>query len=473
LEAEEDWDIWFIDGPTVPALLSKMKAYQRTNHFPGMYALARKNLLAKNLIAMQKYFARDYNFFPKTWLLPGDIKPFKEQFNHRKAKTFIVKPEASCQGKGIFLTRNFDWYQVGEHYVAQRYLHKPFLIDDLKFDLRIYVLITSVIPLRIFIYKEGLARFATTAYVSPLGSNLNNLFMHLTNYAINKESEDFQQNTGNDDAGHKRSLSSIFKSIDQARLSDPDIISSQECWQLLKELTVKTIIAGHNHIAHIQRTAKPQDLENQLCFQVLGIDVFIDKKGKPWLIEVNQSPSFMTDSPLDHKIKFGVLRDSFRMLNLSWRRKNRYINNAKIDKQRRLQGLPRASNYEKEEIRQKKIRIKDKFELNNLGGYERIYPLQAEHLRDNEYNIALQDRYDELIFHSKDIWAESAAGGFSKKKIEPESKPLTKSPEMKLSKEVSKKESANNTLCSVKKTVLKLNSISAKDTQQANSFAQI
>jgi len=85
------------------------------------------------------------------------------------------------------LTRNFDWFNPAEHYVAQRYLHKPFLIDGLKFDLRVYVNITSVNPLRIFIYKEGLARFATSRYNSPVGSNLNNLFMHLTNYAINKD----------------------------------------------------------------------------------------------------------------------------------------------------------------------------------------------------------------------------------------------------------------------------------------------
>ena len=116
--------------------------------------------------------------------------------------------------------------------MAQRYLHNPFLVDNLKFDLRIYVLITSVIPLRIFIYKEGLARFATQDYVSPLGSNLNNLCMHLTNYAINKESEDFVQNSGADnDFGHKRSLTSIFRAIDTQREKDPEIISSAECWQ--------------------------------------------------------------------------------------------------------------------------------------------------------------------------------------------------------------------------------------------------
>lgn len=47
--------------------------------------------------------------------------------------------------------------------------------------------LTCVTPLRIFIFNEGLARFATSEYVSPIGSNLNNLFMHLTNYAINKD----------------------------------------------------------------------------------------------------------------------------------------------------------------------------------------------------------------------------------------------------------------------------------------------
>jgi tubulin polyglutamylase TTLL6/13 len=55
-DEEEDWDIWFIDGPILPILIQKMKAYQRTNHFPSMYSMARKNLLAKNLLNMQKYF---------------------------------------------------------------------------------------------------------------------------------------------------------------------------------------------------------------------------------------------------------------------------------------------------------------------------------------------------------------------------------------------------------------------------------
>ena len=81
-----------------------------------------------------------------------------------------------------------------EHFVAQRYLHKPHLIDGLKYDLRLYVLVTGIAPLRCFIFKEGLVRFATQAYQSPNFDNMNNLCMHLTNYHINKEAADFQNN---------------------------------------------------------------------------------------------------------------------------------------------------------------------------------------------------------------------------------------------------------------------------------------
>ena len=73
----------------------------------------------------------------------------------------IAKPEASCQGKGIFLTKNIEDFDFGKHYVVQKYMKKPFIIDGLKFDLRVYVLVAGCDPLRVYIYHEGLARFAT------------------------------------------------------------------------------------------------------------------------------------------------------------------------------------------------------------------------------------------------------------------------------------------------------------------------
>lgn len=211
-----EWDLYWTDEAVQPEQLSKMQPFQKINHFPGMFSLARKNHLGRNLMKMKKQFPIQYKFFPQTWLLPAEYIDFKSQFDKTqkgKTKTFIVKPEALSQGKGIFLTRSLEDINPVEHYVVQRYLHKPLLIEGLKFDLRIYVLLAGCDPLRIFVYDEGLARFATEEYESPSKENMDNLCMHLTNYAINKENPNFIFN--NDakkmDVGHKRSLTSLME----------------------------------------------------------------------------------------------------------------------------------------------------------------------------------------------------------------------------------------------------------------------
>ena len=81
-----------------------------------------------------------------------------------------------------------------QNIVVQKYVHKPHLIDGLKYDLRIYVILVGVNPLRVYVYKDGLARFATVPYQKPSDNNTKNLFMHLTNYAINKESDAYVEN---------------------------------------------------------------------------------------------------------------------------------------------------------------------------------------------------------------------------------------------------------------------------------------
>jgi hypothetical protein len=83
-----------------------------------------------------------------------------------------------------------DLQQTGERGVVCKYISNPLLINKHKFDLRIYVLITSIDPLRIYVYNEGLARFASHPY-EMTKETLKNLYQHLTNYSINKKSETF------------------------------------------------------------------------------------------------------------------------------------------------------------------------------------------------------------------------------------------------------------------------------------------
>jgi tubulin polyglutamylase TTLL6/13 len=112
---------------------------------------------------MQKQFPKEYKFFPKTYLLPAEYGDFRNSFINAKP-VYIIKPEASCQGKGIFLSNSHEDVNPADHYVVQQYVKKPLLIDSLKFDCRLYVLVLSVNPLRIYLFKEGLARFSTDQY---------------------------------------------------------------------------------------------------------------------------------------------------------------------------------------------------------------------------------------------------------------------------------------------------------------------
>ena len=64
-----------------------------------------------------------------------------------------------------------------------------------------------------------------------------------------------------------------------------------------------------------------------MCFHILGFDIMLDAKAKPYLLEVNHSPSFSTDSPLDEKVKGDLIRDTIQMLGLTKKRKQIYKNN--------------------------------------------------------------------------------------------------------------------------------------------------
>ena len=71
---------------------------------------------------------------------------------------WIVKPHASSRGRGIFLLQDLTEIPLDAVSVVCRYIENPYLIQGLKFDLRIYVLVTGYDPLRIYLFKEGLTR---------------------------------------------------------------------------------------------------------------------------------------------------------------------------------------------------------------------------------------------------------------------------------------------------------------------------
>uniref|UniRef100_A0A8D2EGE9 Uncharacterized protein n=2 Tax=Theropithecus gelada TaxID=9565 RepID=A0A8D2EGE9_THEGE len=367
---DEEWTLYWTDCSVSLERVMDMKRFQKINHFPGMTEICRKDLLARNLNRMHKLYPSEYNIFPRTWCLPADYGDFQSYGRQRKARTYICKPDSGCQGRGIFITRNPREIKPGEHMICQQYISKPFLIDGFKFDMRIYVLITSCDPLRIFMYEEGLARFATTPYVEPSHNNLDNVCMHLTNYAINKHNENFVRDGA---VGSKRKLSTLNIWL-QEHSYNPG-----ELWGDIEDIIIKTIISAHSVLRHNYRTCFPQYLNGGTCacFEILGFDILLDHKLKPWLLEVNHSPSFTTDSCLDQEVKDALLCDAITLVNLRGCDKRKVMEEDKRRIKERLFQCyqhPRESRKEKTESSHVAMLDQERYEDSHLGKYRRIYP---------------------------------------------------------------------------------------------------
>jgi tubulin polyglutamylase TTLL6/13 len=99
-------------------------------------------------------------------------------------------------------------------------------MEKMKFDLRLYVLVLGIDPLRIYLSKEGLARLSTKLYDEVNDDNVDDMMMHLTNYAVNKNSTKFEPNREADlDAvGHKRSLRFTLKYIKRTEGANPELV---------------------------------------------------------------------------------------------------------------------------------------------------------------------------------------------------------------------------------------------------------
>jgi len=382
----DHWTVYWTDCSVSVERCTSMKNFQRINHFPGMSEICRKDLLSRNLTRMMKQYPKEYAFFPRTWVLPADQGDLLTYMKSKKKAAFICKPQKGCQGKGIYITRKpiTTDSQSDSKYIIQQYIEKPLVIDGFKFDLRVYVLVTSCDPLRIFVYKEGLARFATTPYNDLTNLNMSQHCMHLTNYSINKHSETFIRD--DEESGSKRKFSSIKKWFKE---NNHDY---ETLWKQIHDIIIKTLIAAHPVISHSYRTCFPSHNNHSGCFEILGFDILLDRKLKPWILEVNHSPSFHTDSQLDKEIKEGLLYDTLNMLHVKASDRTQAIND---DKKRTQQRLTKSASKEtqadlakKAEIQvrksQKILEDNDEWELKSCGGFTRIYP-SLDKDADKEY----------------------------------------------------------------------------------------
>lgn len=322
---EEDWNFFWTSVQTTRCIFNLDSGYrlgddQLINHFPNHYELTRKDLLVKNIKRYRKELEKEnspltekdengryihLDFIPVTYILPADYNIFVEEFRKNPTSTWIMKPNAKARGIGIFLINKLsqlkkwsrDSRQMGHNpkdtYVISRYIDNPHLIGGKKYDLRMYVLVTSYRPLKAYIYKLGFCRFCTVKYNSSV-SELDNMFVHLTNVSIQKHGDDY-----NDKHGGKWTINNLLMYLEHT---------------YGKEITERVFDDINWIIVHSLKAVQGVMASDKHCFECYGYDVIIDDNLKPWLIEVNASPSLTSTTAADRIMKYSLMDDVLKIV---------------------------------------------------------------------------------------------------------------------------------------------------------------
>ena len=97
-------------------------------------------------------FPKHYNIQPYSWILPDQFDEFKQNYSDNENKLYIMKPTAASCGRRIQIISDMEYIEIKEKSILSIYIDRPLLINNKKFDMRIYVLVSSFYPLRIFFY---------------------------------------------------------------------------------------------------------------------------------------------------------------------------------------------------------------------------------------------------------------------------------------------------------------------------------
>jgi len=301
----------------LPEHFKEIKPHQKINHFPGTGGIGRKDRLARNLArARRRHGASEYNFLPETYLLPADRSLWEMRVAAEPAGTlWISKPNNSSCGRGIKVISRIQELPSKRNCIVSRYIANPLLVNNRKFDLRIYVLATSFHPLKVYLYGNGLARFCTSEYDTSK-RNLKKRYVHLTNFSVNKQSPDFiknecAENVGSGIDGGESSKWSLV-AFKRWLLEREGAEKSRALWSAVTDIFIKTLLSIEAHVSsHVTRLGSSN---RDQCFEIYGFDILVDSNLKPWLMEVNCAPSLSSSSPLDKRIKNELLTDVFHTI---------------------------------------------------------------------------------------------------------------------------------------------------------------
>lgn len=175
--------------------------------------------------------------------------------------------------------------------VLQKYLEDPLLYQNRKFDIRIWVLVDHM--LNVYMFKEGHLKTSSEEY-NPISKEP---FVHLTNYSIQKYSQNFSKY----EYGNEVPFSDLQSFLDKNKIK----LNFQS-----------EIIPQIKHLIELSMSSVGKKFyreNSKFSFQIFGYDFIIDKNFKAWLLEINDNPGLSESSPLIKMLVPRMIDDAFRL----------------------------------------------------------------------------------------------------------------------------------------------------------------
>lgn len=285
---------------------------------------------------LSRAMPEEYDFLPPTYLLPEEAPAFLarlgraagQEDGQAPAETWLLKPDPGSQGRGIALAQSradvIRWVEAQHEAgarpagVASRHVDRPMLLLGRKFDLRVYVLVVGGVglPLQARIFSEGLVRRSGQAFAPPGPANLGDTALHLTNWAIQREALRSAARLELPPAAEDPQWQKLKWDFATLRVQLAEEGRDwQPIWLGIRRLVARTLLAA----APLVQAACPAQLPGQApaasCFELLGYDVLLDDQARPWLLEVNASPSLCLDTAVDKSIKPQLIRQTLSLVN--------------------------------------------------------------------------------------------------------------------------------------------------------------